>query len=237
MRRQAFHRERTGDAGAGAVLIRTVVQKFDVGAARDGGVDFPLPLDPRRPPSGMGLHGGGWPGGGGVARDLPFVPGCAKCGIDLRPQRFQRLLGFLPDHVDLGVVGDGFQRDVRGALIDEAVADVVMRRRVRLDLAGDGLLFRPALAAVGEEVVLVFGGHQPGAGEGEGDARSVDGDPPPSPLFGDGRGGAGAAGGVENEIARVGSKLDAAFYNGDACLDNVKQSDANLHRFPPIRYR
>jgi hypothetical protein len=37
-------------------------------------------------------------------------------------------LELLPDHIDLGVVGDGLERDVRHALIDEAVADVAVGR-------------------------------------------------------------------------------------------------------------
>ena len=41
----------------------------------------------------------------------------------------------LPDDVDLGVVGDGLERDVRRALVDEALADVAVRRRIGLDLA------------------------------------------------------------------------------------------------------
>ena len=39
-------------------------------------------------------------------------------------QRLQFRLPLVPDDIDLRVVGDGFERDVRHALIDEAVADV-----------------------------------------------------------------------------------------------------------------
>ncbi len=49
----------------------------------------------------------------------------------LGAQRVQRGLPLLPDHVDLGVVGDGLQRDVRHALVDEALPDVATDRRFR----------------------------------------------------------------------------------------------------------
>ena len=45
-------------------------------------------------------------------------------------ERFQLgLVGFVDD-VDLGVVGDGLERDVRHALVDEALTDGAVGRRV-----------------------------------------------------------------------------------------------------------
>ena len=55
---------------------------------------------------------------------------CAERGVQPRAERLQLRLLALPDHVDLGVVGDGLQRDVRHALVDEAVADVAVGGRV-----------------------------------------------------------------------------------------------------------
>jgi len=49
--------------------------------------------------------------------------------LQRRAQRFaQRLEPLLPDDVDLGVVGDRLEGDVRDALVDEAVTDVVADR-------------------------------------------------------------------------------------------------------------
>ncbi len=118
----------------------------------------------------------------------------------------------LPDHIDLGVVGDRLEGDVRHALIDESLADVAAHRRRGRDPAGQFALFDLALAAVGEEVIGIAGAHDPGARQGEGDARGVDGDPAPAPLLGDIGGGAGAAGGVEDEVAGVGGHEEAALY-------------------------
>ena len=53
VRRQAFHREGTGDAHLGIINIGPVVEEFDIGRARDRGVDLLLPRDARLPPSGM----------------------------------------------------------------------------------------------------------------------------------------------------------------------------------------
>ena len=75
-----------------------------------------------------------------------------------------------------------------------------------------------AVAAVGEQVVGIACAHDAGAGKGEGDAGGVDGDPAAAPLLGDVRGGAGAAGGVEDEVAGVGGHEDAALNRRWSCL-------------------
>ena len=58
-----------------------------------------------------------------------------------------------------------------------------------------------AFAAVGEKIPRIARRHQARAGERQRDAAGVDGDPAPTPLLGDIGGGAGAAGGVEHEVA------------------------------------
>ena len=52
-------------------------------------------------------------------------------------QRLELPLPLVPDDVDLGVIGDGFERDVRYALVNEAVADVAARRVGRRRRARD----------------------------------------------------------------------------------------------------
>ena len=64
-----------------------------------------------------------------LARDFPFLPCLAEGGVEPGAEGLQGLLPRLPDHVDLGIVGDGFEGDVRHALVDEALADVATRRR------------------------------------------------------------------------------------------------------------
>ena len=150
MRRQALDGERPGDTDAGTVFVGAVVEVFDVGLAGDGGVDAPLPLDAGLPPGGVGLLGLRGPGGFGGAGDLPILPLLAEGSVEGGAQGFERGLRLLLQHVDLGVVGDGFESDVRRALIDEAVADVVMGGRIRLHAAGDGLFLRAAFNAVCE---------------------------------------------------------------------------------------
>ena len=146
----------------------------------------------------------GIPGVFGVAGDLPLLPARVHRLVELPAQGLQRLLVLLPDHVDAGVVGDGLQGDVRDALVDEAVADVAVGGRFGRGLAGElGFLALP-FRAVREEVVGIAGAHDPGAGQREGDAGGVDGDPAPAPLLGDVGGGAGPAGGVEDEVAGIG---------------------------------
>ena len=106
-------------------------------------------------------------------------------------------------------------------LVHEALADVVVRGRFRGGLAGNLGFLDLAGAAVGQQVVGIAGAHDAGAGEREGDAGGVDGDPAAAPLLGDVRGGAGAAGGVEDEVAGVGGHEDAALDGLRARLNNV----------------
>ena len=136
-------------------------------------------------------------------------------------QGFQLLLELVPDDVDLGVVGDGLQRDVRHALIDKALADVAACGLAGWRGAGDFGFLDLAVAAVGEQVVGIAGAHDAGTGQGERDARSVDGDPAAAPLFGDIGGGAGAAGGVENKVAGVGGHQDAALNDLQCWFEHI----------------
>jgi hypothetical protein len=72
VRRQAFDRERAGDADAAGVVVGAVVEQFDIGGLRDRVVDLALPGEARPPLFGMrGLR----PVGTGLARDFPSLPG------------------------------------------------------------------------------------------------------------------------------------------------------------------
>ena len=79
-----------------------------------------------------------------------------------------------------------------------------------------------AVAAVGEQVVGVACAHDAGAGQRQGYAGGVDGDPAAAPLLGDVGGGAGAAGGVEDEVAGIGGHQDASFYDRLASLYYIR---------------
>ena len=153
--------------------------------------------------------------------DLPFLPVCAQRGVEPLAQRLQGLLEIFPDDVDFGVIGDGAQRDVGHALVDEALADVAEAGRFGGGLALDFGFFELALTAVGKQVVGVTGAHDAGAGQSEGDAGGVDGNPAAAPLFGDVGGGAGAAGGVEHEVAGVGGHEDAALDDFLCSLNDI----------------
>ena len=143
------------------------------------------------------------------------APSCASSGLN-------RPLPFLPDHVDLGVVGDGLEGDVGHALVHESVADVVVGGRVGRRLAGDLGFLQLPVAAVGKQVPGIARPHDAGAGERQGDAGGVDGDPASAPLLGDVGGGAGAAGGIEDEVAGVGDHEDAALNNPRNCLYDIR---------------
>ena len=145
----------------------------------------------------------------------------AERGVERGTGGIERGLPLLVDQVDLGVVGDGFQRDVRHAFQHEALADVAVERSVRRGARSEFRFLRGAFAAVAQQVGRVARGHQPRAREGERDARRIDGDPATAPLFGDVGGGAGAAGGVEHEVAGIGGHQHAALDDQHVSLHHI----------------
>ena len=205
----------------GPGIDRALGQGLDAVAAIEGLIErkqagFDLARSGVRAPGLLGLQGVevslglGRPGVFGRAGDLPFLPSLFHCGVQTLAQGLQGRLPLVPDDVDLGVVGDGLERDMRHPLVDEAMADAVADRLGRGRGAGDLGLLELTLAGVGEQVIGIAGAHDAGPGQGECDAGGVDGDPAPAPLLGDIGGGAGAAGGVEDEVAGVGGHEDAA---------------------------
>ncbi len=154
-------------------------------------------------------------------------------GVKLLAQRLERLLEFFPDDVDFGVVGDGFQRDVRDALIDEALTEIAVHRHGGGNGASDLGFFELAVAAIGEQVIRIACAHETRASESECDAGSIDGDPAAAPLFGDVGGCAGAAGGIEYEVAGVGGHEDATLDNRPARLHDIDLCVCKLDRVVP----
>ncbi len=126
--REALDGERARNADLLLVVVGLVVEVLEFGLGGDGGVDLLLPGNACLPPVGVQLLRGLRPFLLGFARNLPFLPGLLERRVQLLAQRLQLRLPLVPDHIDLGVVGDGFERDVRHALIDEAVADVAVYR-------------------------------------------------------------------------------------------------------------
>ena len=64
-------------------------------------------------------------------------------------------------------------------------------------------------------------GKQPLAGEGDRHPGRVDRDPPPPPLLGAERGRPGAAGGIEDEVTRIGGHEETAFDDLGVRLDDI----------------
>ena len=240
VRRQAFDREGAGDADARGVGIGLVVEILVVCLGGDGGVDGLLTGDARLPPLGVRGCGVSRPVLAHLARDFPFLPSLAEGGVEPGAERLQGLLPALPDHVDLGVVGDGFEGDVRHALVDEALADVTACRRFRRRALRDlGFLLLP-LGTVGEQIPGVARAHDPRPRQRERHAGGVDGDPAPAPLLRHVGRGAGAAGRGRARDRRVGGHQDAAFDDRTVCLDDIDFWVGETRRYginPQIRMR
>ena len=89
------------------------------------------------------------------------------------------------DDVDLRVVGDRLQRDVRHALVDEAVTDVAVRRSCHTNARPLTSAFLAKPVGNRRASSTGIGAHDAGARQGERDARRVDRDPASAPLLGD----------------------------------------------------
>ena len=148
VRRDALGGERPGDAHLGAVLVGLVVEVLVVGIGGDGGVDLLLAGDASDPPLGVKALRFVRPGLLGVAGNLPLLPRFAKHAVQLLSEGFQVLLRVLPDDVDLRVVGDVSQGDVGHPLVDEPLANIVVRGGFRGGPALDLRLLDLPVAAV-----------------------------------------------------------------------------------------
>ena len=221
MRTQALHGERTGHAHLLVIGVGLVVEVFKLGLGGDGLVDLLLPGDAGLPPVGMQLLRRVRPLGIGLARNLPLLPGLLERGVQLLAQRLQLRLPLVPDDIDLRVVGDGLERDVRHALIDEAVADVPLHGLRTRRGAGDFGFLELAFAGIGQQVKGITRAHDAGTGQRQRHARGVNRDPAAAPLLGDGGGGAGTAGRVEHEVAGVGGHQEAAFNDLRVSLNHI----------------
>jgi hypothetical protein len=145
-----------------------------------------------------------------------------KRGVEPAAQRLQRLLPLLPDHIDLGVIGDRFQSDVRHPLVDEALANVAARRRLLRWRASDLALLALPLLAVGEQVIGIACAHDPRSGERQRHTRSINRDPPPPPLFGDIGRRSRAARRIQYEVTWIRAHQNAALNDCFICPDNIE---------------
>ena len=221
MGRDAFHGEGAGDPHLAAVFVGLVVQVLVLGVGGDGCVDLPLAFDAQLPPAFMQIQRLRRPLFPGVSRYLPLLPLGFESAVQLRADGLQFPLVVLVDDVDLGVVGDVAQGDVGHALVHETLPDAAVGGHFGGIPAGElGLLDLP-IAAVGQDVPGVAGAHDASAGQRQGDAGGVDGNPAPAPLLGHVGGGAGAAGGVQHQVAGVSGHQDAAFYHFGVGLYHV----------------
>src|SRR5215472_4753824 len=88
-------------------------------------------------------------------RNLPFLPLFLERAGELLAQRLQHTLPLVPDDVDLSVVGDGLEGDVRHAFVDESEANVAVNGlRTRRSVGYFGLL-ELAFAGISQQVIRV----------------------------------------------------------------------------------
>ena len=161
--RNALDGEWACHADLSVVDIRLVVQVLELGFRGNRGVDLFLSGDSGLPPPLVEFLRIVIPGRVSFARDLPLLPLFVQRGVQLFAQRLQRGLPFLPDDVDLGVVGDRLQCDVGHALVDETMADAAVHGLFRGRRPGDLRFFELALAGIGEDVVGMPGTHNSSA--------------------------------------------------------------------------
>ena len=87
-----------------------------------------------------------------------------ECRVQLFAQRLQQGLVLVVNDVDFGVVGNAFERDVRYAFVNKALADVAKGGVAFGYGAGDFAFFGLALFAVGQQIEGVACAHDAGTG-------------------------------------------------------------------------
>lgn len=107
------------------------------------------------------------------AGHLPLFIGRAESGVQRGARSVELQLPLLVDDVDLGVVGDGFQREVRDPFQHEALADVAVERPLHGRTAADLSLLGRALPAVAQQIGRMVCGHEARACDGQGEAMRV----------------------------------------------------------------
>ena len=104
-----------------------------------------------------------------VAWDLPFLPFLVACPVDSRSKSIQRGPMLLPYLVDLSVVRDRLERNVRHALVHEALADVAVGRLGVVGRCPGQLCFlRQPFARIREQIVRIASPHHAGPSQGKG---------------------------------------------------------------------
>src|SRR5579862_9306342 len=124
MRAEALHGKGSGHTNLLLVVKRLIVQIFKLSLGSDGLVYLLLSGNTSFPPISVQFFNSVRPLGIGVTWNLPFLPRLFDRGIQLFTQLFQLCLPLVPDNVDLGVVGNGFERDMWNTFINEAVTDI-----------------------------------------------------------------------------------------------------------------
>ena len=121
---RALDREGTGHADLFLVLVGLVVEIFKLGFGGDGGVDLLLPGDAGLPPVGMQFLRGIWPLVIGLPRNFPFVPFFLERRVQLIRAAAPASPATSPRSHQSPHCWRWIERDVRHALIDEAVSNV-----------------------------------------------------------------------------------------------------------------
>src|SRR6516162_8196005 len=161
MRRQTLNRKRARNPDFASVLIGPVDEIFDLGIARDRGIDLFLPFAPRVPPLRVQLAGFGWPIVLGLPRHLPLFPRLVEHLVQPVEQRPKYLLPFVPNNIDFSVAGNVAQLDVRHAVIDETLPDGVAKRPVLRRFASKLCLLSSAFLAILKQIGWITASHEP----------------------------------------------------------------------------
>ena len=199
MRRQAFHRERAGDAEAFVVFVRLVVEQFRVGVAGDGGVNL------------RALHAGFNVGivGDGFERDVRYAL--------VNETAFDVAFGC---SAAVPAAGSGSVLAPRTG--GEDAARTRRRGRLRYEPARHFHFLAPAVFGIGQQIKWKLSGHQTRACQRNGNSAGVASNPTPSPLLRDVSCRAAAASRIEHQIAGIGRHHQAALDNSRVSLDNIK---------------
>ena len=217
----ALHREGPRHAGLLLVLVRPVVKVLRLSVAGDGGIDFLLPGLAHLLELSLQILRLLGPGGRCLEGHLPLL----RRGLtERRTQRFAQFLRGLHvpfvNNVNLRIVGDGFQRDVRHTFVDKALLDASLRG-AHDGLARDFPFLLHALLAVCQQVVGKLRRHHAPPRQGQCHTAHVNRHPAPPPLLGHHRCSPAPARRVKHQVSGVSTHQHATRDNLFRCLNHI----------------
>jgi hypothetical protein len=186
MRGETLDSKWAGDADALGILVRLIVEKLGLRPQGNRIVDCLLPCAAKGPPFPVDHRCFRSPILVRFARDLPIFPLLVGESIQLLAHRFQFFLVLCVNCVNLVIVRDRFEGDVRNAFIDKSLLHVIVGLRITVWYSPRELCFLfDTFGRIRKGVERIAACHEASSGKCKRHATRIRSNPAAAPLFRD----------------------------------------------------